>query len=40
MSSGTTIAVPATGPLPIDIRPPDREVRPRPGDPCRLVLPD
>ncbi|MFJ3361200.1 glycoside hydrolase family 65 protein [Streptomyces anthocyanicus] len=34
------IAVPAAGPLPIDVRLPDREVRLQPGDTCRLVLPD
>ncbi|MFG2547828.1 glycoside hydrolase family 65 protein [Streptomyces sp. NPDC048594] len=34
------IAVPESGPLPIDVRLPDREVRLQPGDTCRLALPD
>ncbi|WP_435845171.1 glycosyl hydrolase family 65 protein [Streptomyces flaveolus] len=34
------IAVPASGLQPIDIRLPDRAVRLRPGDTCRLALPD
>ncbi|MEU1056436.1 glycosyl hydrolase family 65 protein [Streptomyces sp. NPDC005876] len=34
------IAVPPSGPLPIDVRLPDRTVRVRPGDTCRLALAD
>ncbi|MDQ0408175.1 glycosyl hydrolase family 65 protein [Streptomyces sp. NPDC000349] len=34
------IAVPESGPRPIDVRLPDREVRLQPGDTCRLALPD
>jgi trehalose/maltose hydrolase-like predicted phosphorylase len=34
------IAVPSSGPLPIDVRLPDRTVRVRPGDTCRLALAD
>ncbi|MET9778100.1 glycosyl hydrolase family 65 protein [Streptomyces sp. NPDC006367] len=34
------IAVPASDLSPIDVRLPDRRVRLRPGDTCRLVLPD
>ncbi|MEU0743567.1 glycosyl hydrolase family 65 protein [Streptomyces sp. NPDC006134] len=34
------IAVPSSDPVPIEVRLPDRTVRVRPGDTCRLALPD